>query len=140
VQRGENVLRYKTTMLGRINRITSEQTFSLILKKGSSLSFSHFRLKWVFSKNPYPRFGIVVSNKISKKAVVRNTIKRRLREIVRPACKNQSLQIDGIIFVKPEIVNASFQMLSKEMEYALNTLQEKSAKIAKNHYKYNKNK
>ena len=126
-------------MLGRTNRITSEQTFSLILKKGSSLSFSHFRLKWVSSKNPHPRFGIVVSNKISKKAVVRNTIKRRLREILRPYCKKQSLQIDGIVFVKPEIVNASFQILSKEMEYALRTLMEKNSKMSKNHYKYNEN-
>ncbi len=127
-------------MLARIHRISSEQTFSLILKKGSSLSFSHFRVKWVLSKNLYPRFGIVVSNKISKKATVRNTIKRRLREIVRPYCKKQLLQIDGIIFVKPEIVNVSFQMLSKEMKYALDTLGKKISTRPKNTYIYKENK
>lgn len=127
-------------MLPRISRITREQTFSLIIKKGFSLSFSLMRIKWIFSENPYPRFGIVVSNKISKKATVRNKIKRRIRELLREFIKKQPhMQIDGIIFVKPHIVNASFQDIAHEVQYALDNMRKKISPNTNNTYKYKEN-
>lgn len=124
-------------MLAKSARITDEKTFSLIIKKGYPLSFSLIRVKWVFSKNHYPRFGVIVSNKISKKAVIRNTIKRRIREIIREWIqKHPTVQIDGIIIVKPTIVNASFQDIKKEVLYATDKIVKKIQEKQINTYKY----
>ncbi len=56
------------------------------------------------------RFGFIVSKKISKKAVVRNKVKRRLRESVRLKLKNGSIKngFDAIILTRPPIVDKSF--------------------------------
>ena len=49
------------------------------------------------------RFGFIVSNKISKKAVERNKIKRRLRDIVRRSLSETKSGYDIIIEAKPGI-------------------------------------
>ncbi len=62
------------------------------------------------------RVGIVVSNKVSKKATVRNKIRRRLREILRkmhlPPC-------EMVVVAQPEAVGASYWDLLKDLTYAL---------------------
>jgi len=54
----------------------------------------------------------VVSKKISKKAVVRNKIKRRLRHICRENLKNGNF----IIVVKKDISNEDFKIIENEFK------------------------
>jgi len=57
---------------------------------------------------------IVVNTKVSKKATVRNLLKRRIRAIMRPFLKNDN-QNNYVIIVKPEAVKLSYQDLKKEI-------------------------
>ncbi|MEA3293180.1 MAG: ribonuclease P protein component, partial [Patescibacteria group bacterium] len=54
------------------------------------------------------RFGFIVSKKVSKKAVIRNKIKRRLREIIKARIAKMKQGYDIIILVYPEIKEKSF--------------------------------
>ena len=60
----------------------------MIFKNSKSLRSSLFILKIKKNKLGLDRFGFVVSQKVSKRATVRNKIKRRLSEVIRAEIKN----------------------------------------------------
>ena len=72
------------------------------------------------------RFCIVVSSKISKKAVVRNKIKRRIREISKKIYPGLKPGFDIAIIARTAILNKKYS----EIEEEINNLF-KSAKILK---------
>lgn len=53
------------------------------MKKGKYIPSRELVLKFIPNNLQVSRFGIVVSTKVSKSAVQRNTLKRRIREILR---------------------------------------------------------
>jgi ribonuclease P protein component len=57
------------------------------------------------------RYRIIVSKKVSKKAVVRNKIKRRIREILR--CLDIKPGYDIVVITNKEIVDKSFQEIKQ---------------------------
>jgi ribonuclease P protein component len=81
---------------------------------------SHVSTAQTLSK---PRFGLIVSKKIDKRANRRNKIKRRLREILRheviPALltENRNLGV-AILLVRQGIQDASFQQLRLAVRHA----------------------
>lgn len=62
------------------------------------------------------RVGIVISTKVSKKAVVRNTIRRRLKEILRPM---HLPPCEMVIVAHPEAATADYWQLLKDLSFAL---------------------
>lgn len=124
-------------MLPINNRLKEKKDFSSIMKYGSALSFPLFNIKYYKKQEGECRFGIVVSNKISKKAVVRNLIKRRLREALRRNKEQFILQTDTIIFAKSKIVNTTY----KDIECMILEMFKKvliSHKNIKKHYPINR--
>lgn len=89
------------------------------LRTGHSGRGRYLLLRWSPLRpsafNPV-RVGIVVSTKVSKKATVRNKIRRRLRELVRkmhlPPC-------EMVILAQPEAVGASYWDLLRDLGHAL---------------------
>jgi len=69
-------------MLKRENRLLSNHEFRKTHFKGRRIKTPLFYLYFLGQEGP-TKVGIVVSNKFSKKAVVRNRVKRIFREIVR---------------------------------------------------------
>ena len=69
-----------------------------------------------------PRFGFIISKKVHKRAVVRNRIKRRLRELVRarllaPTLHSTLAEVKALVFIaRPGSVEATYQMLSERLE------------------------
>jgi len=68
-------------------------------------------------------FSVIVSKKISKKAVTRNTIRRR----VYGALQEQWHMIgktcyDVVVLVSPRIVTAPYQTIEKDIQFALKKL------------------
>ncbi len=61
------------------------------------------------------RFGCIVSNKISKRAVVRNRIKRRLRETFRQYSSYFPPQSDVIVIARQALVNVDSTTLREEL-------------------------
>jgi ribonuclease P protein component len=54
------------------------------------------------------RFGFVVSQKVSKKATVRNKIRRRLAEVIKAEMKNIKIGTDMVLIALPGIEKKGF--------------------------------
>lgn len=66
-------------MLKKINRFQGNRALMSVVKKGQSTYDQNIKLKYI--KNPNQansKFAVVVSKKVSKSAVVRNKIRRRI--------------------------------------------------------------
>lgn len=105
-----------------IIRGMKNKEFQNVFKKGQGFLGKFLRIKVAKNDLDETRLGFIVSLKISKKAVIRNKIKRRLREIVRITETKPGYDI--VVAVKPEIVDKNYQEIKKELVNLL-----KNAKI-----------
>ena len=120
-------------MLPKENRLTKIRDFNLLFKHGVYVSGRLLDLKLLklakitdyFPKKEDPfRFkdqllvGISVGIKISKKAVVRNKLKRQIREILRLSLqKNEIIPGYYLLFIaKKEAVGKEYLELEKEVK------------------------
>ena len=74
---------YQLNMLAQKNRLKKKKDFDRVFKKGKGFKENFLFMKAVKNGLEITRFGFVVSKAFSKKAVSRNKIKRRLREIIK---------------------------------------------------------
>ena len=106
-------------MLPQNNRIKKKKDFEIIFKKGAGFKNSSFILKVLKNGLEYSRFGFVVSQKVSKKAVERNKIRRRLSEIIKNNFKNTKKGLDLVFVSLPEVKNKDFGQLRVEIKSIL---------------------
>ncbi len=103
-------------MLPQIYRLTKNKNFEWITKKGQSIYCRELGLKWIKNDLAFSRFGIVISLKVSKKATVRNKIKRRIRAIIYQSLKTIKPRYDIIISTKPEIRELDYWQIKEKLE------------------------
>ena len=103
-------------MLPKANRLTKETDFKLLAKKGRLFYSSLFTIKLNKKKNFASRFGVVISAKVSKKAVVRNKVKRRITEIIRLALPKIKSEFDVMILVKPVVAEKNYKEIKEDLE------------------------
>jgi ribonuclease P protein component len=107
--------------------------FSIIKKRKDFIDISKSDLKWVcpafimqIKKKEgivQNRIGFTVSKKVSKKAVVRNRIKRRLRALAKETLKDNV--IDGVDFVligRKSTLDTEYSDMLKSMKHCLKRL------------------
>jgi len=72
------------------------------------------------------RIGLTVSKRISKKAVVRNHLRRQMNEIIRlsPDLQNKYPSHDVVLIAREEALNRDYQQLTKDFVYLLNHVHE----------------
>jgi len=70
-------------MLSGINRLKKKRDFERVFKQGRGLREGFLSLKFIKNGLEATRFGFVVGQKVSHKAVVRNRVKRRLRDLAK---------------------------------------------------------
>jgi ribonuclease P protein component len=102
-------------MLQRKNRLTSEKDFARLFSKGRPFHGKGVTMKAAHSSLAYPRVGFVVSTKVSKRAVVRNQIKRRMREVVRAQIASMAPGVDVVFMAKPDAVALPFADLQRTL-------------------------
>lgn len=78
-------------MLAKENRLRKKRDFEAIFKNGETFKEGFLILRKTGNNLDIDRFGFIVSQKISKKANIRNKVKRRLREVVGLSIKNHLL-------------------------------------------------
>ena len=90
-------------MIGRKNRFHGRASIQRIYKSGKMVRFGSLSLRYAANprRNEY-RLAVVVSRKVSKSAVVRNRIRRRLYEHVRILSTSLSGPIDLLLVVYDE--------------------------------------
>lgn len=92
-------------------RLRKTKDFERIFKQGSFVYDTLIAFKLVKNNLEVTRFGFIVGIKISKKAVVRNKIKRWLRAAVSEYIKDIAPGFDVAVLVKPSIVNSNFEVI-----------------------------
>ncbi len=103
-------------MLSKENRLKRFLDFKNCYNNSKSVSNQFIVLyigKLNLNKSNPTRVGFVVSKKVDKRAVVRNTTKRKLREATRLIIKNNMLPLDNfeniIILARKSLTNIKTQ-------------------------------
>lgn len=86
--------------------------FERIFREGKKISSPEFTIYWQKNQKILSRWAIIVSQKLSKKAVIRNKLKRQLREILRKEGK-EIKGFDLIIIPRPLLLEKNFSDLQE---------------------------
>lgn len=110
-------------MLAKENRLTARADFENLRQNGKFLTTPYFSFSFTKRETQLPsRFGFIVSKKISKSAVVRNRVKRILREIVRKNIGTVKEGWDAVFLVKSGILSAETDKIEVEVKKCLEIL------------------
>jgi len=105
-------------VIARINRFHGHKSVSRV--RGATIHSSLFSIRYATSSRTDYRLAVVVSKKISLKAVIRNRIRRRLFETVRQQKRIQGLPLDLVIYAKSvELADVDQAVLAQEMASAI---------------------
>lgn len=119
-------------MLPQKNRLRKKKEIDNVFKNGKGFKEDFLILKIKKNRLKNSRFAFIVSRKVSKKANVRNKIRRRLRELVKFKIKRTEEGTDVILIAVPGLEEKDFW----EVEETVNKLFNK-AKICKHVAVYN---
>lgn len=100
-------------MLSKNNRLKKRNDFDRVFKKGRKFKEDFLLLRVAKNNFKKSRFGFIVSQKVSKKAVLRNKIKRRLRAIVKIKIPKTKEGLDVIIIANPGLEKKDFWELEE---------------------------
>ncbi len=124
--------------LSKINRLHTRQDFQAVFREGIRRKSSHLTLRALRSKPNAPgqdvstatqpgvihpisvRIGISVSTKVSKRAVIRNRIKRQIRAIFRCLLPQLSSGWRLVVIVHPSAAQeCDYQQFLQELKQLL---------------------
>jgi len=109
--------------LPKVNRLRQRQDFTIVYKRGIRRHGKHMTLRALRSGQPShsvaTRIGISISQKVSKRAVVRNRIKRRIRSSLRQLLPSMATGWDIVFVVHPQAVECDSLQILQELEQLL---------------------
>lgn len=100
-------------MLPKINRIKKKKDFEVMFKNSKSFKNNLFIFKVMKNNLGLNRFGFVVSQKVSKKATIRNKVRRRLAEVVQKEYKNIRSGTDLVLIALPQAAVKNFSEIKE---------------------------
>ena len=103
----------------KINILKSNRDFNRIIKYNNSFKYKNYIIYIERDTNDLYKFGISVSKKIGN-AVVRNKLKRQIKNIIDKKCYENSFNC--IIILRKGILNKSFNEMSEELYSAFKIL------------------
>jgi ribonuclease P protein component len=103
-------------MLEKKNRIRLNKEFDQVFKTGQSFYGKAFGVKVAKSTGQEIRLGVLVGTKISKKAVIRNKLKRQIREIIRQELSLLKEAQDLVVISLPSALELDFELLKADLQ------------------------
>lgn len=105
-------------MLPRENRLKTRFDFDRVRREGKVIQTPSFGLATLKETNPLisSKFGMIISNKISKKAVERNHIRRILRDAIRELLPMLNSGFMCVILAKSAIMHKSNTEIKKDIQ------------------------
>ena len=98
----------------RSARIVRKADFDSVYRNGKRRSSSHFTVFLKANELPESRFGFSIKRALGG-AVVRNRMRRRIREAIRLHREEISAGWDFVIHPKPNVENAPFAVLKNDL-------------------------
>lgn len=102
-------------MLNRPLPLKSPEDFKLVFKQGRHIGSGFFRIALKPNKLGVLRLGIVTGQKLNKSAVVRNRLRRRIREAFRHHMPAIDKRFDIIVLPNPSAIAATHEALIREL-------------------------
>ena len=99
--------------------LKNKRDFEAVFKKGKGFREGFLFLKLLPKKNDKFRLGIIVSQKISKKATTRNKIRRRIKAMINQKLPEIKNGFDAIISALPGIDEENFWEIEKALDRLL---------------------
>lgn len=107
-------------MLAKKFRLTANADFKRVQELGSTFQSVNFGIAYLNRKDDQPtRFGFVISTKIAKDAVDRNTIRRHMSETVRRMTNDIKDGYDIVFLAKTTVIRIPAESLVREIRTAV---------------------
>ncbi|KNZ42557.1 ribonuclease P protein component [Acetobacterium bakii] len=103
--------------MAKINSLKKQNDFNRVFKTGEVFGNKTFVMYYLKNGSEANRLGIVVSKKVSKKAVVRNKIKRRIKEAYRLNEDSFAMGFDIIIIAKGSCQEEKYNNMEKSLKH-----------------------
>ncbi len=118
-------------MLPKPKRLTKKRDFLKLASQGHTVfgPFATLRIRQVPKKATQVAF--ITSTKVFKKAVDRNRVKRRLREVIRELWPELPAEMHLLFILKPEALKAEWPALGEEVRRMLSRIPEALSRPAK---------
>ena len=105
-------------MLKKQNRFHGRRSVVKVLKSGHSRRGSDFSVRTTISSKA-PRIAVLVSKKVDKRAVVRNTIRRRIVSAMEDILKLRPSGDVVVIVHNKQVLETDFDELKKQLSSSL---------------------
>ncbi|PSP36221.1 MAG: ribonuclease P protein component [Cyanobacteria bacterium QS_8_48_54] len=107
--------------LPEAHRLKHRQDFKAVYKRGSRRRGRYLTLRALPPSYlcEYVQIGISISQKVSKKAVIRNRIKRQIRAVMQELLPQISPGWKLVVIVKPQAVACDYEHFLRELEELL---------------------
>lgn len=108
-----------------IHRLKRRRDFQAVYQQGIRRYSRHLILRALFispncEKPSFPtKIGISISQKVSKKAVVRNRIKRQIKGVIRELLPELTMGWYLVVVVRPEAIECNYEHFLRELKQLL---------------------
>lgn len=99
--------------------LSKKENWAQIIKNGRSVFLSTMTLKWQPNHLKYNRYGIMVSLKVDKRAVVRHKITRQLKYFFLHSQNKIKPGFDMVILTREQIKILDYQQLKEQLQQLL---------------------
>lgn len=109
-------------MLTKSLRLNKNKEFDQVFKAGHSFFGVFLGIKVIKNEKKTNNFGVLVGLKVSKLAVKRNLVKRRIKNVLRDENKKLKQGYNIVLITRPEIVDQNYQDIKEEIIRGFNKL------------------
>ncbi len=110
-----------TTPPGRL-RLTKSNDIRAVFRSGKRVGDGQLRVIFRANGLDHPRFCVPIGRKVSKKAVVRNRIRRRIREAFRGPLGQLNQGVDLVVLAQRTIADLPWDELTNRSHRLINRL------------------
>jgi len=96
-------------------RLSKSREIEEVLKRGRSFGSGLFQIRFLPAAPGLKKFAFIVGLKVSKKAVIRNRIKRKISETIRLNILKIKPGYLIVIVVKPQAANEELKKLEEDL-------------------------